>query len=312
MAKSLKKHSPALQLLIILGLYTGSIIVITIFDIIASPVLSGYGYGDLLKADSSIPEVITAWKILTFIEPVLMYMIPALLFAMMVSRRPIEWLHLDKSTRLGPAVFVTLFILAALPLSGLLYDWNATWGIAKESVLDEEHGMTISGAIRRMPNFGSLLIGLLLYSAIPAIARICFFFGVLQNTLVRMVPKAPWIAIIITSVIFSVSYFDWKWLAPMILIGIQFGAIYYLTGNLWLSILGNFITSGYDWVESYLNQIGLIQEDPLHPSATPWYTAFISLIITVGLLWFVRKRMPKPVAIVVVKEYETDIESIGK
>jgi hypothetical protein len=309
MKKSLKKHSPALQLLIILGLYTGSIVVITIFDIIASPVLSGYGYGDLLKADSSIPEVITAWKVLTFIEPVLMYMIPALLFAMMVSRQPIEWLHLDKSTRLGPAIFVILFILAALPLSGLLFDWNATWGIAK---VDEEQGMAIAKAIRVMPDFGSLLISLLLYAAIPAIARICFFFGVLQNVLVRMLPKTPWIAIIITSVIFTVSYFDWKWLAPMALIGFQFGAIYYLTGNLWLSILGNFVTTGYDWVESYLNQVGLIQEDPLHPSATPWHTAFISLIITAGLLWYVRKRIPRPVAVVGVKEYETDIESIGK
>jgi hypothetical protein len=65
-------------------------------------------------------------------------------------------------------------------------------------------------------------------------------------------------------------------------------------------------------VESYLNQVGLIKEDPLQPSATSWYTAFIGLIIAAGLLWYVRKRIPKPVAVVVVNKYETDIESIGK
>jgi hypothetical protein len=271
---------------------------------------SGYSYSELRGADTSIPEVIFIWKLTSFIEPVLIYLIPALLFARIMSPRFTEWLHLNKPIRIGPAVFVILIILMVMPLAGFLYDWNCTWGIAKESAQDKEYRTAISRAIIGMPNFTSLPIGILLFAAIPAIARMCFFLGVLQNIFVKMLPKAPWIAIIITSVIFSASYFDWKWFVPMMLIGFQLGTIYYLSGNLWLSILGHFIFISVDWVESYLYQRGFTNEDPLQPSPTAWYTAFSCLIITAGLLWYIRKRIPRPV--VVIRDYQTDIESIGK
>lgn len=95
----------------------------------------------------------------------------------------------------------------------------------------------------------------------------------------------------------------------MMLVGIQLGAIYYLTGNLWLSIPGNFIIVSSNWVRFYLYQVGLATEDPINPTATSPYSAVISLIITAALLWYLSKRRPKPVVII---EYQTDIDSIGK
>jgi hypothetical protein len=299
------QKSPALQLVIIISFYFGFGVLVTVLDAFISPALTGYSITSLADAESSSPNVVAAWKLFAVTDTILMVLLPALLFARWASPRPLAWLRLDKPLRLWPVLFVVVIVLAALPVRGFLYDWNCTWSPAKESV----HGQTRANAIIEMPNFVSLPIGLLLFAAIPAIARVCFFFGMMQQTLIRMMPKAPWIAILITSVIFSACFFDWDWFVPLIFIGVLLGAVYYLSENLWLSILGLFIFMSADWVKSYLVQHGLIKGDPLTPSHTPWYMALIGLLIMAGLVWYIRKRIPKPV--VVVNDYQEDIDLIG-
>jgi membrane protease YdiL (CAAX protease family) len=309
MAKTLKQYSPALQLVLIVSFFIAFLLLLGLLSTILAPLLTGYSLTALQSADVSIPNVSLTWKVLTIMGPVFMYLLPALLFARLITPLSMEWLNLNKPIRLWPAIFVIVVIVLGIPMSGLLYDWNCTWSMAQSSIQVAENTAALITAIMKMPNVVYLIINLLLFALIPAIARECFFRGVLQQVLIHMMPKAPWIAIIITSVIFSASYTQWQWFAPMILIGIQLSAIYYLTENLWLCILGDFIFSSVNWVQSYFNQLGWSNEDPLHPSATPWYIALISLILTVGLLWYFRTRIPKPVIKIA---YQEDIESIGK
>ncbi|WP_176842321.1 CPBP family intramembrane glutamic endopeptidase [Chitinophaga filiformis] len=264
---------------------------------------------DLQNADLSLPAVSLTWKIFAFLDPVSMYLIPAILFVRITSPQPVEWLKLNKSIQLWPALFIILIMVLGQPIAGILYDWNYTWGMAQSSVQKVEDTAAISEAITKADNFAFFLINLLVFGLVPAIARECFFRGVLQQVFIKMMPKAPWLAIVITSVIFGASYVQWQWFVPVIFVGIQLGTIYYLTGNLKLAILGDFIFGSVNLVESYSRQLGWTTEDPLRPSATHWYTALICLIVTIGLVWYFRKRIPKPVAEIA---YQEDIESIGK
>ena len=299
MARPLKQQTVFVQLVIILSFYIGFGILGLIINMMLCSGLTGYSYLELRDADISIPKVIFIWKLIIFTDPIEMFLIPALVF----TGKPMEW---NKKILLKPALVVTVIALAMIPVSGFLYDWNYSLGIGN----NDEHSGEISKVVMTMHNFVSLPIGMLLYAAVPAIARMCFFLGVLQHIFLKMLPKAPWIAILITSVIFSVSFFDWDWLFPLIFLGFMLGSIYYLTGNLWLAILANFIFTSVDWVKSYLYQTGITNEDPLNPSATHWYTAFAGLLIIAVVVWNVRKSIPKPV--VVVNDYQTDIDEIGK
>lgn len=309
MAKPLKEYSPALQLVLILSLFIGFVVLASLFDMIISPALTGYDSTALREADVSHPGVTLTWKILAFSDMVFMYLLPALVFSRLISHRPIEWLHLNKQLGLQPAIFVTIFILLSIPVCGVLYDWNSTWGIAQSSLQRAEKFLATSDAIMKMPNFAYLLLDLIVFALVPAIARELFFRGVLQQVLIKMMPKTPWIAIIITAAVFSASYFQFQYFAAVFLVGLQLGAIYYLSGNLRLTILGEFILSSVNFIESYFFQIGWTNEDPVRPSPTPWYTAAVSLIITIGLLWYYRKRIPRPA---VIPAYQNDVESIGK
>ncbi|UPK67416.1 CPBP family intramembrane glutamic endopeptidase [Chitinophaga filiformis] len=309
MARSPKQYSGTVQLVLLVSLYIGSLLLLGLASFAVSALFTGSALTDLQQADLSDPKIILAWKVITFLDPVFLYLLPAFLFARIVAPGQTDWLDLNKPVRLKPAIFVIIILLLANPMSGLLYDWNYTWGMAQSSIQRTESMIDVGNAIMKMPNFGYLLLNLLLFALIPAIARECFFRGILQQVLVRMMPKAPWFAIIIASVIFSACFFQWQWFASMILIGIILGVIYYLTENLWLSILADFISSSENWFQSYFYQRQWSNEDPYHPSATPWYTALICLLLTVGLLWYFRKSIPKPV---VKMAFQEDIESIGK
>lgn len=305
--------SPWLQLVIIISFYFGFGLLTTLLDALIAPALTGYSLTSLPDGDTSDPNIIMAWKLFAVSDALFTYLVPALLFARWHSPRPIAWLQLDRPVRLWPALVVIVILLAAIPVAGFLYDWNATWPAAKQSAEFQAKANAYSRTIMDMPNFAYLPIGILLYSAIPAIARVCFFFGILQPTLIRIMPKVHWVwvAVLIMAVFFSFSYFQLKWFVPMVFIGLLLGAIYYLSGNLWLCILGMFIYISVDWVESYLFQRGLTNEDPLEPSATAWYTALVCSLIIIGLVWSIRKRIPKPV-LVVQNDYQEDIDLIGK
>jgi hypothetical protein len=308
MAKSLKQYSPALQILILLAFFISFGMLAGMLSYFLPPALSGYRLESLEKADLSDPRVVLVWRIIAFISPVFLYLLPALLFARLVSPRALEWLQLNKPVQLRTMLFVLVIMVLGRPMTGILYDWTAAWDLAQSSHREAESKKAIVDAMHNMPNVAYLLRDLLLFELVAAVARICFFYGVFQQVLIRVMPKAPWVAIAITSVIYGASFFQWQNFASLILIGFQIGAIFYLTRNLWLSVVAEFILSSIQWFKFYSHQHGWTNEDPQHPSPTAWYYAVLSLAITVGLLWYFRKRIPRPAIVI---DYQAVITSIG-
>ncbi len=298
-----------MQLVLIISFYIAFLVLEIFLSYIVCPLLTGYNLAELRNADISSPSVIFTWKAIAFIDPIFVFLIPALLFSRLISPQPVECLNMKKPVELGQTLFVIVIVLLIMPMFGILYDWNYTWGIAQSSIRQSENMLAVSTMLLEMPTVGHLFINLLLFALVPAIARECFFRGVLQRIFTNMLPKTPWLAIIITAVLHGVSYFQWQWFAPAIFISTLFGCIYYFTENLWLAILGNFVSTSLKCFQSYFLQRGWSNEDPFYPSATPWYAALISLLLTAALLWYFRKRIPKPVTKIA---YQEEVESIGK
>jgi hypothetical protein len=194
--------------------------------------------------------------------------------------------------------------MVAIPMYGFLGDWNHTWNLAPKS----ENTKLIIKALINMPDFASLLLNLLLFAVVQSIAMGVFFRVVLQKLLVQIMRRTPLIAIIITSAFFSIFFFDLRDFMPRLLLGLQVGIIYYLTANLWLSVLGHAIASTISIVSFYLYQAGMVNYNPLDPTGMTWYSAVISLIITVFLFGYLRKESPLPI---IIQEDESDVNSIG-
>ena len=83
------------------------------------------------------------------------------------------------------------------------------------------------------------MFSLALLALLPAIAEEFFFRGVLQRLLTQLV-RNGWLAVFITAVFFSAIHMQFLGFVPRVVLGFVMGAIYYLSGNLWLSIAGHF------------------------------------------------------------------------
>lgn len=307
----MKQYPPALQFATFIGLFIGFSLLYVIFLTAVFPYMSGYTIETLQTADPALPKVLGYLKLTQFLYTLVVYLLPPALFAYLADPKPAEWLHLQKSPTIIPAVLAILVMLAGLPLVGFTSDWNHTWHLSESAKQMEEQAEVLTRVLLNMPDVATLLINLVLIAIIPAIAEEFFFRGVMQRLLLQMLHRAPWVAIIITAVIFSAIHMEWLDFIPRVILGFLLGALYYLSGNLWLPIIGHFLNNGMQVVMVYLYQAKFIQEDPMKSETTAWYSAALSLIITVALLWYLRKKSG-PVKRDIYKPYESDVESIGE
>lgn len=307
----MKQYPPALQFATFIGLFIGFSLLYVIFLTAVFPYISGYTIETLQTADPKLPKVLGYLKLTQFLYTLVVYLLPPALFAYLADPKPAEWLQLHKSPRVLPAVLAIMVMLAGLPLVGFTSDWNHTWHLSETAKQMEEQAEVLTRVLLNMPDIGTLLINLLLIAVIPAIAEEFFFRGVMQRLLLQMLHRAPWVAIIITAVIFSAIHMEWLDFIPRVILGFLLGTLYYLSGNLWLPIIGHFLNNGMQVVMVYLYQAKLIADDPMKSETTAWYSAALSLIITVALLWYLRKKSG-PVKTAVYKPHQADVDSIGE
>jgi uncharacterized protein len=137
---------------------------------------------------------------------------------------------------------------------------------------------------------GELFTNLIFISLFAGIGEEIFFRGILQRMFIRVF-KNPWMGIVFTAAIFSAFHFQFFGFFPRLALGIVLGAIYWYSGSLWAAIIAHFIYDGSIIVLAYLNPSivknpdeSMINSNMLAP------TAIVSLVLTIGVIWFMKKN----------------------
>jgi uncharacterized protein len=221
--------------------------------------------------------------------------LPAVFFAFVCFQNGWKALGFGKKINLLLALLAVAAILATGPLTELLGDLNKAIPISAkwrgyfdrmESTYEEQ-----VKAMMDIKSIGGLLFSILLIAALPAVFEELFFRGGLQGLLLRWWKK-PWVAILVTAFIFSAIHFSWYGFLPRVMLGVVLGLVYYLTGNIWYSILMHFVNNAAAVIYMYVMQQ---QGKPVEVSSTtvfPAWAALISLLILIGLFLFMQKRFP--------------------
>ena len=167
-------------------------------------------------------------------------------------------------------------------------------------------------AMLRMPTIGDLFVNLFLVAIIPAIAEELFFRGVLQRLIIKSTRKV-WLSVFITAILFSLIHGELLGFMPRVVLGFTLGAIYVISGNLWLSILAHVLNNGLQVIMLYLFQHGAIKDDPMKDTPVAWYYVVLSIPVTIGLLWALSKKStPMVMADPPEKDDETnEVDEIG-
>ena len=102
-----------------------------------------------------------------------------------------------------------------------------------------------------MDSLLQLAINMIIFSLVPSFCEEVFFRGTMQPIFYRYFHN-PWIAIFITAFIFSAFHMQFSGFLPRLLAGIVLGGIFYLTGNLWLSVIGHVLYNGLVVILNYV------------------------------------------------------------
>lgn len=125
-----------------------------------------------------------------------------------------------------PLLFSTVLVLTSIPTLNILVSW-----LPLENLLENE-----------FDGLSHNLIGAFTISVIAPLLEEVMFRGAIQGDMLRKV-RNPWLAIIISALIFGIFHMNPVQIVYATLLGIVLGWIYYRTGSLMSVILGHVLNN---------------------------------------------------------------------
>ena len=274
-------------------------ILLTAFVAIASVVLCSTATTLLLKFFIDENSLL-AIKIMQLALSVGLFIIPPLLTAYLVSRRPIKFLSLQKNISLKAAFGVVLFMTLAVPLINNLAEWNAGIKLPENfAALEqwlrkyEETALALTEQFMQANTFGGLLSNIFLLALVPAVGEELFFRGLLQTRISHLIKNAH-AAVWITAIIFSAFHFQFYGFIPRLLLGAYLGYLLVWSGSLWLPMLAHFVNNALAVVFYFLFHNNYIS---LNPDEIGVNESFLIIIVNIfaliAIIFFQKKQKIK-------------------
>jgi len=194
---------------------------------------------------SRLNDTVTVTRLLTFFQALFLFIIPALVTAIMSTRLPATFLAIDRCPRLFPTLIIIATIALSVPAMNMIIEWNAHLHLPDSMKMLEETLRTLENnaeaattAIMGSDTIGSLIVSILIVGIMAGLSEELFFRGALQRTLgaTRLNRHA---AVWITAIIFSAVHFQFFGFVPRLLLGAFFGYILLWGNNLWYCIIAH-------------------------------------------------------------------------
>ena len=231
-------------------------------------------------------------QITQIISGVVGFLMPAVVYAMLVQEKPFNYLGFKKIPTWSLLGVVAMF--AVIPFLSMVTEWND--GIVfPESMraLEEQLRFTQEKSeeiIKMFISQGSLCSSLLIIAALAAISEELLFRSVIQKSLIKLFKNAH-VAIIVTAIIFSAFHFDFFGFFPRMILGIMLGYMFYLSGSIFPSMLMHFVNNATIVLIYYLSTRGFIDIDVEKFGSTDNVLVIILSLITTVAIFIVCWRL---------------------
>lgn len=239
---------------ILIGLWLAGFFIGSIASIPVWSLMTGRGIftmpQDMLK-----PEYVNAMRVVQVVSTFITFFLPAYLTALILNRKPAKLLGFTMRFTYRQLLLSVVIMFAAALAAGALAELNEKIPIPKAAAaffrtLEDNYAAQVE-AITSMKSFGDYIIALVMIAILPAVFEETFFRGGMQNLLTRST-KNYWVAIIITSVIFSLIHISYYGFLARICLGVVLGLIYYYSRSLWLSIAAHCFNNAFAVTQMYV------------------------------------------------------------
>jgi uncharacterized protein len=200
-----------------------------------------------------------------------------------------------------PQILLVLLVVAGIGLTfpvsiSPLAEWNLNLkfpefmrGFENWAIQEEDRLAKLTEAITDFKSPGEMLIGILVIALLPAIGEELVFRGMLQRELWRGTRNIHF-AIWFSAALFSAIHIQFYGFLPRLLLGALFGYLYYWSGNLLIPMFSHFFNNAFAVVMVYLNHMEITEINIEDGEAAPLQYVTAALIVTIGLLYYVRKH----------------------
>ena len=270
-----------LAALVVIGLIVGSVIGL-LYAIIS---------GNDIMSLNSLRFMQISSQIFTFV-------LPPILYAMLVKERPFKSLGFSKSTILWLILGVAM-MYTILPLNSIFTEWNANIKFPEslasfEKLMQDlqERATEVMEKFVNVDTIGGLIINLFMIAGLAALGEELLFRSVIQTSLIKICKNAH-VGIFIASAIFSLFHMEFYGLLPRLVLGLLMGYMYYYSRSIWIPMAMHFANNGTIVFLYYLNNIGAINIDVESFGETNIFVLILSIIAMVALFWFTVKLNKK-------------------
>lgn len=236
----------------------------------------------------------TEGLLIAVIQNLLVFIVPALIYARVFSHDPFKTLDLSNGINLRQVIGILLLFVIGLPFLNQIIHWNESFSFPSsmagiESVLREMENNALKSTeiLLSTSSVGGLISGILIIGVLTGLGEELFFRGGIQKAMVDSGMNAH-IAIWITAFIFSALHFQFYGFIPRILLGALFGYLLYWSRSIWVSVLAHAINNSLVVVTTWLAHRELISVDVekfgIMESGFPW----IAMLSMVLLLYFIK------------------------
>lgn len=286
----LKYQPPAIQFLVFLALAGGFFLV--------DYAISSFFFNDissvLLDKNTTVSTaIINKFKWAQLTGSIISFIFPALFFGYYSSPKALPYIGIQKSVT--PVLFFAsvALLFCIQPFIGWLGEINAHTKFGSLQKTLEEMEAVYNRALKvflQMKTFKDLLINLFIMALLPAIGEELFFRGSLQKALLRMSQK-PWLAILVSSLVFGLLHGTFFKLLPIFTLGLLLGTVYHVTRNLWYTITIHFINNAFAVLSVYYaDSSSLLKRLAGDDISVPLYGALLSGVIGVGIIFFIKRK----------------------
>lgn len=232
-------------------------ILLLVFGLVFSSVLAAFF---MLSGDGM--NDITNVQIGQVISQVFGFMLPPILYVMLVKEKPFNYLGFKKLQPWSLLGIVAIFTI--IPFLAMVTEWNDNVSLPESMASLEQKLRYIqevaNDTTERFMTEGSLFSGLLIVAALAAISEELLFRSVIQKAFVKLCKNAH-VGIIITAIVFSAFHGDFFGFVPRFILGLMLGYMFYLSGSIFPSMLMHFVNNGTIVMLYYLNKKEVINVD---------------------------------------------------
>lgn len=235
-------------------------------------------------------------RISAVMQDILLFIFPAILTAMLITRLPATFLAVDRRPGASATVWGICALLLSIPAMNAIIAWNEalTLPAALKPLEDamraaEDAARNSMALLTGQHTILALVVNILIVAVLAAFSEELFFRGTLQRLLSTSrinIHVAVWAA----AIVFSAFHMQFFGFVPRMLLGAFFGYALVWTGSLWTPVILHALNNTIYLIGEYFYPATASDAAPsLTSGVLPWPYILASVILTASALFVMHR-----------------------